>query len=275
MKKKTKKNIGMAIAVAVVAIAGYQVFTIHKEYAAADSEYEDIVSSVYIADDTYVPEKTEEPADNGEADTAEEEEASPYFGDGNFPRLVIDHEALKKVNDLYQGWLYVPCLDISYPVVQYTDNEYYLHHTFENTENNSGCIFIDSGNRSGLESYNTIIYGHNMKNGSMFGSMRKILTNSSIIKDDPYIYFYSEDGVRAYQVYSYHRTKPESNDFVYQGTQMMYWEYIDRALADRLEDMDVSVDKSRNSIMLSTCNGSGESKQRLVIHAINVGFYNY
>ncbi len=274
MKKKTRNRIGIAAAVLVVAVAGYQVFTIQKEYAEADSEYEDIVGSVYIADDDYVPEKdTDTTTEDTEAATEAEE--SPYFGDGTFPRLVIDHKALKRVNELYQGWLYVPCLEISYPVVQYTDNEYYLHHTFENTENNSGCIFIDSGNKKGLNNYNTIIYGHNMKNGSMFGSMRKILTNSSIIKDDPYIYFYSEEGVRAYRVYSYHRTQPESPDFVYQVTQMMYWQYIDKALADRLEDMEVSVDKSRNSILLSTCNGAGQSKQRLVIHAFNVGFYEY
>ena len=60
-------------------------------------------------------------------------------------------------------------LDISYPIVQTTDNDHYLHYTFEGQRNANGAIFLEHTNSSDFEDCNTIIYGHNMRNGSMFG----------------------------------------------------------------------------------------------------------
>ena len=130
----------------------------------------------------------------------------PHYDIGSYPNLSVDHAALKAQNPDYKGWLYVPGLEISYPVVRGKDNDYYLHHTYEGTENTSGCIFIDSGCAKDMGDYNTFIYGHNMKNGSMFGSLKKLLTDPSPIVDNPYIYFYTEDGVYAYRTYSFQIT---------------------------------------------------------------------
>ncbi|MFR3321064.1 MAG: sortase domain-bontaining protein [Lachnospiraceae bacterium] len=74
------------------------------------------------------------------------------------------------------GWLRIRALDISYPVVQGKDNDYYLHRTFEKTDNFAGCLFVNSYNMGDFTDQNTIIYGHNMKNGSMFGKLSRILT---------------------------------------------------------------------------------------------------
>ncbi|MCR5746621.1 MAG: class B sortase [Lachnospiraceae bacterium] len=271
MKKRTKKKIGIAICAAIAAIAAYNVYTIRVEYAKAGSEYADVAGAVYMAEEEAKAIPVEETV-SGDSDFSFDAE-DPQYDIGTYPNLVIDHEALKKTNPDYLGWLYVPCLEISYPVVQGEDNDYYLHHTFEDTENISGCIFIDAKCEPDMSSYNTFVYGHNMKNGSMFGSLRKLLTNGALIKEDPYVYFYTADGVYAYRTYSYHRVPPKSGYFAYVKTHQEYSEYVDMALSDRLEDMDTSVDKRKNSIVLSTCNGSGESKQRLVIHAINIGYY--
>ena len=273
LKKKTKKRIGIAVCAVVMAVAGYNVYTIRQEYAEAGGEYDDIAGSVYLSDEAKEAVPIEEPKEK-ESDTQFAfEDDGPKYDIGTYPNLVIDHAALKKAQPNYKGWLYVPCLEISYPVVQGPDNDYYLHHTFEETENVAGCIFIDHECNADLSSYNTFIYGHNMKNGSMFGSLRKLITNSKPIQDDPYIYFYTEDGVYAYRTYSFHRVPPKSGYFAYVKDHQQYSEYVDMALSDRMVDMDTSVDKQKNSIILSTCNGSGESKQRFVIHAINIGHY--
>ena len=69
------------------------------------------------------------------------------------------------------GWIEIPGLSISYPVVQGTDNAYYLHHLFTGEYNSSGSIFADWHNQPDFADPNTIVYGHNMKNGSMFGTL--------------------------------------------------------------------------------------------------------
>ena len=71
------------------------------------------------------------------------------------------------------GWLRIRALGISYPVVQGEDNDFYLHRTFEKEDNFAGCIFVNCDNSGNFTDQNTIIYGHNMKDGSMFGKLKK------------------------------------------------------------------------------------------------------
>lgn len=272
MKKRTKKKIGIGIAAAAFVVAGINIYLTQSQYATADAQYDDIVGSVQIADTPVEAVPVEEQVEIAEDDFTAIDDG-PHYDIGTYPNLVIDHAALKAANPDYKGWLYVPCLEISYPVVRGTDNDYYLHHTYEGTENVTGCIFIDSGCAKDMGDYNTFFYGHNMKNGSMFGSLKKLLSDPDPIIEDPYIYFYTEDGVYAYRTYSFHKVPPKSDYFEYAVTQQKYWNYIDKALQDRVQDMDTAVDKRKNSVTLSTCNGSGESKQRFLVHAINIGFY--
>ena len=272
MKKSTKKRVGIGIAVTGMVIAGINIVISQSQYATGDLEYEDITSTVHIAGDPVEAVPVEDEEEIAEDDFTSMDEG-PHYDIGTYPNLEVDHAALKAQNPDYKGWLYMPSLEISYPVVRGEDNDYYLHHTFEGTENVTGCIFIDAGCAKDMGDYNTFIYGHNMKNGSMFGSLRKLLSNSGPIVEDPYIYFYTEDGVYAYRTYSFHKVPPKSDYFWYAVTQHKYWNYVDMALKDRALDMGVPVDKKKNSITLSTCNGKGESKQRFLVHAINIGFY--
>ena len=78
----------------------------------------------------------------------------------------IDFESLDAVNSDIIGWIRIGALDISYPVAQSEDNDYYLHRTFEKKDNFAGCIFVDFHNSSQFTDPNTIVYGHNMKDGS-------------------------------------------------------------------------------------------------------------
>ncbi len=144
MKKRTKKKIGIGIATAVFVVAGINIYLTQSQYATADAQYDDIASSVQIADTPVEAVPVEETEETTEDDFTAMDDG-PHYDIGTYPNLVIDHAALKAANPDYKGWLYVPCLEISYPVVRGTDNDYYLHHTYEGTENVTGCIFIDSG----------------------------------------------------------------------------------------------------------------------------------
>ncbi len=271
MKKRTKR-LGIGISCGVIAVAAGVVFYSARQYSVSEDANENVAANVHFSGDYVEAVPVEEQEEIAEDDFITMDDG-PHYDIGTYPDLEVDHAALKASNPDYKGWLYVPSLEISYPVVRGTDNDYYLHHTFEGTESTAGCIFIDSGCAKDMGDYNTILYGHNMKNGSMFGSFKKLQADPKMLDEDPYIYFYTEDGVYAYRVYSFHQALPKSNYFTYTVTQKKYWDYIDLALKDRLQDMNTVVDKKKNSITLSTCKGSGAGKQRFLIHAINIGYY--
>ncbi len=83
----------------------------------------------------------------------------------------IDFEALKAINPEIVGWLTIDGTDIDYPIAQHADNDYYLHHLFTGEWNSSGCIFLDNRNSPDFSNENSIIYGHNMDNGTMFQNL--------------------------------------------------------------------------------------------------------
>lgn len=85
--------------------------------------------------------------------------------------ITVDFDALRRVNEDVAGWIYCEGTVIDYPVMQGKDNDLYLHHAYDRSYSVSGSIFVDAQNRRGFMDSNTIIYGHHMKNGSMFASL--------------------------------------------------------------------------------------------------------
>ena len=83
----------------------------------------------------------------------------------------VDFEELRKINPDIVGWIYIEGTDINYPVVQGTDNDYYLKHLFDGSYNSSGCIFLDCRCSADFSDQHSIIYGHHMNNKTMFGGL--------------------------------------------------------------------------------------------------------
>ncbi len=151
-------------------------------YRQADSEYEQIAGEVVLDRNAPVP--------GG---------AAPE--DKDRPALSIDFAELRAVNRDIAAWIDFPGQDASYPVVQGTDNEHYLNLTFNGTRNSSGTIFADSRNDGLMTDGNTIIYGHNMKNGSMFGFLKKYLRREHY-EQYPYFDVYLPDGAYRFAIIS-------------------------------------------------------------------------
>lgn len=103
--------------------------------------------------------------------------------------LDIDFAGLQELNDEICAWIDIPGTDISYPVVQTDDNDYYLTHSADGSRNRAGAIFLDSRTGSSFTGRNTIIYGHRMNNGSMFGSLHQ-LENAEYLSAHPVIHVY-------------------------------------------------------------------------------------
>ena len=133
------------------------------EYKAAKDEYTALEEHIVVKQETIEEKKTEEESKTEEK--AEESTEAEEPVDIAHPDFQIDYDALKKINGDFTAVIYIPALQISYPVVSSKDNADYLHKTFEGKNNFSGAIFLDSNAQGSYDHNNTFIFGHNMKWG--------------------------------------------------------------------------------------------------------------
>lgn len=178
MKREWIVRVLFVVFGAVFLVSAGQLLYYLREYRKGESEYEQIArSAVRAAQESGAdpgPEEKAYPA--GETEAAEAAEETPEG-----PELEIDFGILSQSNPDTVAWIDFPGQDISYPVVRGSDNEYYLTHTFAGTRNSSGSIFLDFRNTDlMLPGGCTVIYGHNMKNGSMFGQLKKYREKSHL-----------------------------------------------------------------------------------------------
>lgn len=112
------------------------------------------------------------------------------------------------------GWIYVEALNhISYPIVQGKDNETYLHQTYEGNYNFAGTLFIDYENSSDFNDCNTLVYGHNMKNGSMFGHLKKFAEDQNVYNKSKYFWILTPDKNYRYEIISAYTTGVDSDTY--------------------------------------------------------------
>lgn len=119
------------------------------------------------------------------------------------PELDIDFAALQEeVNPDIYSWILIPDTPINYPVVQHPDdNTHYMDYNLDGSRGYPGCIYTENYNSKDWEDVNTILYGHNMRNGSMFSSLNSF-ADPDFFKEHTYVYIYSPDAVRVYQVFA-------------------------------------------------------------------------
>lgn len=174
--------------------------------------------------------------------------------------------SLQKLNKDMAGWLTIADTEIDYPILQSTDNDYYLHHNYKNEKARAGSIFKDYRNTNEFLDKNTIIYGHNMKDGSMFADLRKYL-DKDFFKAHPT--FSYESGLTNYKVeiFSVYET---TTDFYYIETDFPgkqdFADYLEKVQQQSIYKSNVKVSSKDRIITLSTCDTEKDyEKGRMVI----------
>lgn len=209
----------------------------------------------------------------------------------------VDSEGLLMENEDYIGWIYVPRTDISYPVVKSRDNKDYLHTNFQKRYSFPGTIFMDYRCEYGLLNKHTILYGHNMKNGTMFAQIRKY-KDTDYAKEHPVFWFIAPEKTCLYRVFSaavvspydkfaysvlgYEKTEnPEADKDVYENAEKEETEKtgdVGPVLHDEVGAVESYQEMIKSSIVefpsapdeddyvmtLSTC--TGNSSTRFVLH---------
>lgn len=247
--------------------AAFMIFKTARDYKAASDEYDSLRQ--YASEEVSTTDTAEKVSDIKPIELEEAEERKELKSNENredFPEMEVDFKALREKNPDTVGWLYVGSCGISYPIVQGEDNDYYMNHTFEGTVNSSGAIIMDYRDDKYLKDWNTFIYGHNMKNGSMFGSLKKLLNDETLYDTDPYIYVYLPGYIYRYKIFSYYKDKPDSKMYWTADTLQEYRQYIRDALSLSVRDLGVETSEENNMVTLVTCSGSGAGKMRFFVH---------
>lgn len=263
LKKENLKKIqyaaGILILSGVVLFTGYKLVASKISDRRAEEEHQRLLESVIVGGLELPSSVTTDIDENGQV-----VEIPPP----QYPPLAIDMEQLKEINGDFRGWFYFPALEVSYPVVQGEDNDYYLKHSFEDEKSNSGSIFMDCGASADWSDRNTFVFGHNMRDGSMFGSFKKLVDDPTLLDANPRFYIYTEDTVYTYEIFSYYMTKSDSNRYMVFTSDENYDRYTQWAVENSSYVSDVDLTGRPNIVSLSTCYGSAGTSRRVLIHGV-------
>ena len=247
-KKKKKSDVLLTIAliaaIVVFCYAAFNLYHIYTEYKKGTDEYNQIEEMAV----------TERDADSGEV-------AGPNAQ--LKPPIEVDFDKLKSVNEDVVGWIYVDALpDISYPIVKGKDNQTYLHQTYEKNYNFAGTIFVDYENSGDFSDCNTLVYGHNMKNGSMFGHLKKFREDDKLYKQDKYFWILTPERNYRYEIISAYTTGVNSDTYtLFKGPGEEFEKYLEKIkVYSEIQTDDTDLTIKDKIVTLSTCTGNESTR---------------
>ena len=184
----------------------------------------------------------------------------------------IDFELLKEKNEDIIAWLYIPDTQVDYPICRGEDDTYYLHHNAQKESNILGALFCSSENDADLTDPHLIIYGHNMRQGQMFGELSNY-EEVGFLQQQPYVYLYTPDEENVYQIYSVYRCEPSDDTYTtgFMFRTKSYMDWLNETLTKEIYETGAEqmVNAGQQVLTLSTC-ADGDRKDRLVVNCVEV-----
>lgn len=178
----------------------------------------------------------------------------------------IDFSNLKSKNSDTVAWIKVNGTSIEYPIVKTTNNDFYLTHSFDKSYNNAGWIFADYRNKIDGTDKNIIIYGHNRRDGSMFGTQKQTMTPEWYNNpENLQINFITENGNYLYEVFSVYEILAEDYYIQTDFSNLGFGTFIQKLKQRSIHDFGIEVNENDQILTLSTCGAS--NKYRVVLHA--------
>lgn len=262
--KKHIRNYLRVVLVAVFFISTTMLVSRYVDKATGSNAYEEAaaIASANIDSNIRIPEAAVPAAPRPDMQWI----PAPVEQDPHVDELLqIDLAALREVNPDVVGWILIPDTEINYPLMQGQDNDYYLNRTWKGHKNSVGSIFIEHQNNGDLMDDNTLIYGHNMRDGSMFADLRNYSV-TDYWKSNPFIYIITDGGVYRYDVIGGYSADLEGLTFglEYEGEGSMqnFLNYI-RKMSEF--DTGIQPDVHDRIITLTTCYGN-TNETRWVVH---------
>lgn len=251
--KRTAVGVSVLSLCVLVALgSGFLVFRDLNQYAESKDAYRDLAGYVEVPEQTASPESAPDPTE-------------PKRDDTDIVLPSVDFETLRENGPDIIGWLSLPDTVLNYPVTQTDNNEYYLNHLYDGAYNKVGCLFADYENRADFSDRNTIIYGHNMRDGSMFALLNRY-DEQSYFDTHRQMYLVTPKGGYVMEIFAAFAAKPEES-----GSETSPWQLSwkdDGAYTTWLTAMkersavesDVTVTCSDKVLTLSTCTPGGTGR---------------
>ena len=179
----------------------------------------------------------------------------------------ISWENLRKINPRTVAWITVPGADISYPVVQGDDDEFYLKHNFQDEENLFGCIFLGKANRKDFSDSHSFLYGHNMQGNMMFANLNRY-EDPAYLEQCPEFEIITPEKKYTYRIFSVEQAQEGSTAFEY-GYDLSgnaYREQLMLLKNHSLYDTGIMPRSDRQIVTLVTCNSRLDQTVRMAVH---------
>ena len=181
------------------------------------------------------------------------------------PEIPVDFDELQKENPDIYAWITIPDTGIDYPVLQKEDDDtYYLTHTAAKKQGLPGSIYSECQNQKDFSDPNTVLYGHNMKNGSMFGTLDKY-QDKELFEQHPEFYLYLPDKILKYRIFSCYAGRTGSEGYRYHFPEAEDFQtFLDTVSSYRDYDTGTELSATDRIVTLSTCVNSRRNYRYLV-----------
>ena len=244
-KKLTKAGriITDLILVVAICVAGYSGFKLYEglsTYNQSKNVYEDIRETAVKK-----PETVQQPAQDSALKEDRQEEV-----------WTVDHAALAQMNPDYVGWIRMKNSYIDYPMVQGTDNSFYLDHLYTKEYNNVGSVFLDCGNSRDFTDRNTVIYAHNVKNGTMFMEIAKFEDPSYYATHDVIEIYTQQCNYKLYPVAGILTTGADNYVAFNFGSDEEFLNYVSYFTSNSTFTSNTALNPGDQTVLLSTCSYS-------------------
>lgn len=258
--KKNIRKIAMCVLIVVFVVSTALSLRQFRDNAGGRTDYEDAldIAMQEPKKDTAVqtkPAPTEPAGESSAPVTAWE--TVPVEGDPMMEEMAqINLAALREENPDVVGWIRIPDTKIDYPLMQGEDNDFYLNHTWKKEPNSVGSVFLECENRADLTDYNTIVYGHNMNNGSMFADL-ELFALQEYWKDHPYVYIATDAGVYRYEIFAFFNAQVDSLTYGMNPQRDDTKEkFLNLALEESRIETGIQPVITDRILTLSTCSGA-------------------
>lgn len=183
--------------------------------------------------------------------------------------IKVDFSALQKKNKDIVAWIYCDGTYINYPIVQSKDNEYYLHRLVDGSYNSNGTLFIDCNNLSDFSDFNTIVYGHNMRSGAMFGSLEKYKKQSYYDKH-PTMTLFTPNGTYIIELFAGFVTSDTSEIYTQELNEDNFSSFINNSISKSTFTSDTDIKSIDRIITLSTCSYEYENARYVLLGSLKL-----
>lgn len=239
-------NIILLVGIAIIIFSGYNLIRIFSDYKTSNDVYSKLEEKYVKAPETVSKE-------------------TPWY-----EMTAVDFKSLKEQNEDVAGWIYFENEDINYPIMYSGDDNYYLRRTFERENATAGSIFLEGENNPDFNDPHTIIYGHNMRNLSMFGKLKYYNRDESYYETHQYFQIITDGMSYRYRIFAYATVDDDSS--VYQvgfNADDDFGNFVQKMVDNSQRDTGIVPTKDDKVITLSTCSPSGAT-YRFVVHAVRV-----